>query len=175
MIFPTKVHSLLQTSFKIYSSEVAQTPISVINCFLGISAAYKIGKSYFGEKKKYIVPRTLKRWNVRTLKIIDLMGEISLILGALNSRPFIFTSRWLVKLICPARIKEILIGTNSIFDGRISKIIKIASVLFGIPSMIKIIYLLINAKKEKQLRMERFRERTAALRTISLAGSVIIG
>lgn len=165
MIIADKCQALFQLSHKIYYSEFVQAPISIVNFCLGISAAYKIAKTCCGIKRDYKVPHLLKKWNVTTLKTIDFLGEISLVLGGLTCRPTIFAGRWV--------FQQLSVSTD-FFNARLRKIIVIASVIIGMPSMIKNTYLFLNAKKEKKLRVESIRTKIATIRAISLTGSALL-
>lgn len=127
----------------IKSHETTCKIFDVITLFFGVDGAINLTKWAFSQNNNmntsYI---SFPPWKQNVCKIADLLGDVSTILSALNSRPAHFFFLWSSKHILNAVDLTQFFGQPGLFPiNKISRHATTISFILGIPCAIKTIYL----------------------------------
>ncbi len=123
------------------SSETIQKTIDSTYFVLGFVGIHNLTKGYSFEDREVKEYEDSPFWQHKIWKTVDLMGDISLILAGLKSRPTIAIWRWSAEKITGAQQIERFLNQSSYLSGNnIYKTLGALSLLLGIPASLKTLY-----------------------------------
>ena len=120
---------------------------------MGFFGAYHLIKThYFEDREVEELYIGLPVWQQRALKIIDVLGNVSLILGALVSCPASALWKWGIQKVCTPEKIECLFGCKGYISGAtVYRRTAMLAFLLGIPSTLKTIYLICRWVKNRYM------------------------
>jgi hypothetical protein len=149
----------LQTYYKVMKafnfSEKSQNFWEFFHFSLGFLGFHNLVSDYsLQEKEIDPIFQNYPLWQQKAFKTADLLGNLSLILGAMKSEPAITLWTWSSQAIFSKEQLERFFGAQSrLANHKVYRSIAIASFLFGVPSTLKTfynIYIWIKAYRNKE-------------------------
>lgn len=172
-MFTQNVTLFYQSIMALHASSPIQNIIGTVNLTFGCLSAKNLINSFRHDDQTSPSATKITTWQITGIKVIDFCGDLSSVLGGIQSRPAIFVWNWAIhQLLSPANIERLFGETALLSSQRLNYTIATASFLLGVPSTLKTIYTCYQwiAANKKKLPAEK----TASEKPQNRKGTILI-